>query len=185
VSTRLAQDETLDAATYKWFVQQQYCGVPLSSPIISAQAEKIDRQITGDSSEFKTIASWPWRVCMCHGISQVSISGEMQSANHTAASSYPSQLTQLSEAGGFTPEQLYNDNDTGVLLPQKVVADKSQEHNTKGSKAIKERITVVCCKTVSHKVKTLCIGKSRNPAVFIALIRGLFRLSTQAQRMHR
>ena len=36
---RLANDERLDAAQYRWFVQQQQNGVPLSGPILYAQAE--------------------------------------------------------------------------------------------------------------------------------------------------
>ena len=39
---RLANDKNLDAVLFKWFVQQQQSGVPLSRPIISAQEEKFN-----------------------------------------------------------------------------------------------------------------------------------------------
>lgn len=168
---RLAQDETLDTALYKWFVQTQHSGVPLSGPIISAQAEQFDRQINGDSSQFRASSGWLWHFCKRHGISQVSIRGETRSANQISATSYPSELKELIEAGNYAPEQIYNADETGVyykMLPDKTLAVKSQEQNGKGFKAIKERVTLLFAvnKTGSHKVKPLCIGKSKSPRCF-------------------
>ena len=72
---RLAKDKDLDAVLYKWFVQQQQSGVPLSGPIVCAQAEKFNQQLNGDSSDFKGSAGWLWRFCKRHGIGQIAISG--------------------------------------------------------------------------------------------------------------
>ena len=49
---RTAKDCDLDTAMYEWFVQQQQAGVPLSGPILAAQAESFDRRINGANSTF-------------------------------------------------------------------------------------------------------------------------------------
>jgi len=44
----------------------------------------------------------------------MAISGEIGLADHTAASSYPAQLKQLIDDGRFTPQQIYNADETGA-----------------------------------------------------------------------
>jgi len=72
---------------------------------------------------------------------------------------------------GYLPEQVYNADETGIyykMLPDKMLAVKSNEHRKEGFKAIKERLTLLFCvkKTGSHKLKPLCIGKSCQPRRF-------------------
>jgi hypothetical protein len=54
------------------------------------------------------------------------------------------------------------------MLPDKTLAIKSDETRKEGFKSIKERLTLLFCvnKTGSHKLKPLCIGKSRQPRCF-------------------
>ena len=73
---RTAKDVDLDTVLYTWFVQQQQGGVPLSGPIVSAQAEKFDKELNGATSEFKASSGWLWRFLKRHGIGQISISGD-------------------------------------------------------------------------------------------------------------
>jgi len=63
---RLPNDESLDAALYKWFVQQQQNGIPLSGTILCAQSEKSDKQLNGQSSLFKASSGCLWRFLKRH-----------------------------------------------------------------------------------------------------------------------
>ena len=168
---RTAKDTDLDTALYTWFVQQQANGVPLSGPIVCAQAEKFDRQINGNDSTFKASTGWLWRFNKRHGIGQITISGEIRSADDGAASSYPATLRKILQEGGYVDEQVYNADETGVyykMLPDKTLAVKTDDHRKEGFKAIKDRLTLLFTvnKTGSHKLKPLMIGKSRQPRCF-------------------
>lgn len=72
---KLANDNVLDSALYQWFVQARSEGVPISGPILKAQAEKFDRRINGDDSKFKASNGWLDRFKKRHAISQVLVSG--------------------------------------------------------------------------------------------------------------
>ena len=50
--TRFSRDAMLDTAMVTWFVQERQAGLPISGPIVKAQAEKLDKAINGDDSEF-------------------------------------------------------------------------------------------------------------------------------------
>ena len=68
-------------------------------------------------------------------------------------------------------EQIYNADETGIyykMLPDKTLAVKSDEHKKEGFKSIKDRLTLLFTvnKTGNHKLKPLCIGKSRAPRCF-------------------
>jgi len=95
---RMAQDQDLDTVVFKWFVKQQAtAGVPMSGPIIVAQAEIFDRQLNGENSTFKASKGWLWRFCKRHGIGQIAVSGEIRSADDDAATSFPAKLKELIE----------------------------------------------------------------------------------------
>ncbi|KAG6935897.1 tigger transposable element derived 5, partial [Chelydra serpentina] len=55
---KFANDERLDSALYQWFVQARSEGVPISGPILKAQAVKFDRLINGNYSKFKASNGW-------------------------------------------------------------------------------------------------------------------------------
>uniref|UniRef100_U3K4D9 Tigger transposable element derived 5 n=1 Tax=Ficedula albicollis TaxID=59894 RepID=U3K4D9_FICAL len=52
---RLANEEEIDRAVYAWFLALRQHGVPLSGPLIQAQAEAFARQIYGPECTFKQI----------------------------------------------------------------------------------------------------------------------------------
>ena len=165
---RRADDLDLDTVLYKWFVQQQASGVPLSGAILQAQAEKFAKSVNGADTSFKASQGWLSRFKQRHGIGQISISGEIRSADDGAANAYPAELKKIIDAGGYVAEQIYNADETGVyykMLPDKTLAIKSDEHRKEGFKSIKERVTLLFTvnKTGSHKLKPLLIGKSMNP----------------------
>uniref|UniRef100_A0A8C3IN05 HTH CENPB-type domain-containing protein n=1 Tax=Chrysemys picta bellii TaxID=8478 RepID=A0A8C3IN05_CHRPI len=96
---KFANDESLDSALYQWFVQACSEGVPISGPILKAQAEKFDRLINGNESKFKASNGWLDRFKKRHTISQVLVSGEIHSADKEAADSYPIELKKALSRG--------------------------------------------------------------------------------------
>uniref|UniRef100_A0A669P904 Tigger transposable element derived 5 n=1 Tax=Phasianus colchicus TaxID=9054 RepID=A0A669P904_PHACC len=143
---RLANEEEIDRAVYAWFLALRQHGVPLSGPLIQAQAEAFARQIYGPECTFKASHGWFWRWQKRHGISSQRIYGE--GALH-AEPEPPG-----SDTGGYGDEQIYNANVTGLywkLLP--------------GRTAPRQRVTVLLAAnlTGTHKLKPLVVGGLRNP----------------------
>jgi len=68
----------------------------------------------------------------------------------------------------YTPDNVYNADETGLFyraLPEHTYLFKKE--NAKGYKTLKERITVLCCASMSgKKQKLLVIRKNKNPRCF-------------------
>lgn len=65
--------------------------MPISGPIIQAQA-KMSQNLHREEQEFGSTTGWLKRFKGRHGISQVTIRGEQQSADLDVADSYPAEL---------------------------------------------------------------------------------------------
>uniref|UniRef100_A0A8C3F939 Transposase n=1 Tax=Chrysemys picta bellii TaxID=8478 RepID=A0A8C3F939_CHRPI len=153
------EEKLRNSALYQWFVQARSEVVPISGPILKAQAEKFDRLSNGNESKFKANNGWLDRFKKRHTISQVLVSGEIHSADKEAADSYPTELKKLLEEGCYTADQVYNCNETGLcfkMLPNQ------------GFKQRKDRVTLFFCvnKSGSHKLRPLMIRKARSPRCF-------------------
>ncbi len=164
---RTAENPTLDSAMYTWFVQEQRSGVPLSGPVVKAQAQKFSQELQPDT-DFVASQGWLWRFQKRHAISQVKITREKRSADMEAANGFPQQLKEYLEDNGLSDDQVYNCDETGLfpkMLPDRTLAVKSEKDKSAGFKQQKDRITLLfCCnRTGSQKLKLLCIGKSRSP----------------------
>ncbi|NXJ28150.1 TIGD5 protein, partial [Dicrurus megarhynchus] len=159
---RLANEEEIDRAVYAWFLALRQHGVPLSGPLIQAQAEAFARQIYGPECTFKASHGWFWRWQKRHGISSQRIYGEgglPAEPEHAPAA----RTEVLPDAGGYGDEQIYNANITRLfwkLLPSAGIS-ASQRRLARG-----ERVTVLLAAnlTGSHKLKPLVIGGLRDPA---------------------
>ncbi|XP_064414835.1 jerky protein homolog-like [Latimeria chalumnae] len=165
-----ASDAPLDTAVYNWFVQERAVGTPISGPIVKAQAEKFCKELNGENN-FAASQGWLDRFKRRHGISQVKISGEIRSADSEAANTFSDELKAYLEEEGFTEEQVYNADESGLyftMLPDTTLAAKNDEKKSEGFKQDKNRVTFLftCNKTGNHKLTPLCIGKSRQPRCF-------------------
>ncbi|KAG6940498.1 tigger transposable element derived 2 [Chelydra serpentina] len=135
------------------------------------EAKKFDRELNGECSNFKASSGWLWRFQKRHGISQIAISGEKHSADAAATQSYPAKLREILQAEGYSEERVYNANETGIyykMLPDKTLAVRTDERKKEVYKQAKDRLTLLFCVNVTgkHKLKPLCIGKSRMPRCF-------------------
>ncbi|XP_053322327.1 tigger transposable element-derived protein 5 [Spea bombifrons] len=166
---RLANEEEIDKAVYTWFVALRQQGIPLSGPVIQAQAETFAKQIYGDECTFKASHGWFWRWQKRHGISSQRIYGESE-ARATEIGPivvYPERPKTPTGDGGYGDEQIYNANLTGLywkLLPdqtRQVTLGKQPD----GYKKVKDRVTILLAAnlTGNHKLKPLVVGKPQDP----------------------
>ncbi|KAM6210946.1 tigger transposable element-derived protein 5 [Sarcoramphus papa] len=165
---RLANEEEIDRAVYAWFLALRQHGVPLSGPLIQAQAEAFARQIYGPECTFKASHGWFWRWQKRHGISSQRIYGEggLPTEPERAPAACPEALpVPAADAGGYGDEQIYNANVTGLywkLLPGQAGGATVAARRRL---APRERVTVLLAAnlTGSHKLKPLVVGGLRDP----------------------
>lgn len=90
---------------------------------------------------------------------------------------------------GITEQQMYNADESALyyrLLPKKTFV-AANEKGAPGSKTAKERLTFMLCANAdgSHKLKTLVIGKSKNPRCFKGFNNPLLYSSSKSAWMTR
>lgn len=168
---RLANEEEIDRAVYAWFLALRQHGVPLSGPLIQAQAEAFARQIYGPECTFKASHGWFWRWQKRHGISSQRIYGEgglpTEAERAPAAACPEAPPVPAADAGGYGDEQIYNANVTGLywkLLPGQT-GGATATTTARRRPAPRERVTVLLAAnlTGSHKLKPLVVGGLRDP----------------------
>ena len=140
--------------------------------MIKAKAKDIFRKVYPEKDESAFVASNGWfeRFKRRHGIRFLTISGEKLSADLSSITPYIHRLRGKMQEMNITENQLYNADESGLyyrLLPAKTFA-AANEKNAPGRKTAKERLTFMLCANAdgSHKLKTLVIGKSKNPRCF-------------------
>ncbi|XP_075067691.1 tigger transposable element-derived protein 5 [Mixophyes fleayi] len=166
---RLANEEEIDRAVYSWFITLRQQGIPLSGPLIQAQAETFAKQIYGEECTFKASHGWFWRWQKRHGISSQRIYGEseVRSADIDPVLVYPEQPKTPSGDGGYGDEQIYNANITGLYW--KLLPDQTHEmiiaKQPNGYKKVKDRVAILLAAnlTGNHKLKPLVVGKLQDP----------------------
>ena len=142
---RTAKDSDLDQAVYTWFVQRRHEGVPISGPLLRAQAEKFNREMNGDPT-FTATDGWLMRFKKRHAISQLTVCGEAKSADSEAADAYSDKLRALIAKYELCDDQVYNCDETAMfykMLPEKTLAEKKDKRSTEGYKRIKDRLTLL------------------------------------------
>ncbi|XP_036159772.1 tigger transposable element-derived protein 5 [Myotis myotis] len=182
---RLANEEEIDRAVYAWFLALRQHGVPLSGPLIQAQAEAFARQIYGPECTFKASHGWFWRWQKRHGISSQRIYGEaeppaagpalgppvkQETPPPPGAAPLPGRCPAPPAPpppaeGGYGDEQIYNANVTGLywkLLPEQAAPLGAGDC---GRRRRGDRVTVLLAAnlTGSHKLKPLVIGQLPDP----------------------
>ncbi|XP_063777208.1 tigger transposable element-derived protein 5 [Pseudophryne corroboree] len=166
---RLANEEEIDRAVYSWFIALRQQGIPLSGPIIQAQAEAFAKQIYGEECTFKASHGWFWRWQKRHGISSQRIYGdsEVRPADIDPVLAYPEQPKTPSNDGGYGDEQIYNANITGLYW--KLLPDQTHEmvvaKQPNGYKNVKDRVAILLAAnlTGNHKLKPLIVGRLHDP----------------------
>ncbi|XP_056378915.1 tigger transposable element-derived protein 5 [Hyla sarda] len=168
---RLANEEEIDRAVYSWFITLRQQGIPLSGPIIQAQAEMFAKQIYGEDCTFKASHGWFWRWQKRHGISSQRIYGEpeVRPSDMDTVLVYPEEQPKApANESGYGDEQIYNANVTGLywkLLPDQM-HEMSMAKQPRGYRRVKDRVAILLAAnlTGNHKLKPLIVGKLQDPA---------------------
>ncbi|XP_039623930.1 jerky protein homolog-like [Polypterus senegalus] len=155
------------------FARARNNGIPISGPVIQAQAEKLYKEIHGPDAdpEFTVSSGWLKRWKQRHSISQIKINDEIKLADTVAAEEFIPKFQQFIEEQQLIEEMIYNADETGFyykIPPDRTLAMKKDKTSKEGYKQIKDRVTMLfCCKwTGYHKLTPLCIGKFGSPRCF-------------------
>uniref|UniRef100_UPI00358E07B1 jerky protein homolog-like n=1 Tax=Myxine glutinosa TaxID=7769 RepID=UPI00358E07B1 len=165
---RQANDGDLDQAVYLWFEQQRAANIPISGPMVMEKAIALSKEMHGEDRKFTGSTGWLYRWKNRHGIRALKISGEDKSCDDAAAAEFIPELRNIIESEGYSPDQIYNADETGLFfkcLPDRTLASRKEEQRTTGYKKYKDRVTILVGTNASgeHKLRPLCIGKFQNP----------------------
>lgn len=130
--------------------------------------EKIKEAIKGSAyhdydMQFGSSSGWFKRFKQRH---RIKITGEAASADARAAAAFVDELDKIIAEGGYTPEQIFNMDETAIYLKQ-VPARYFIHQHVKFASGFKERATVLLGGNVAgFKLKPLVIWHSENPKAF-------------------
>lgn len=109
--------ENMEKALYVWIEDQTKKRVPVSTQIIQEKAIRLYNSLKSDNESLTFQASKGWfeRFKKRFSLHNVKIVGESASADHAAASQYPTKLKEFIESEGYKPEQVFNADETGMF----------------------------------------------------------------------
>ncbi|GLV46516.1 hypothetical protein CBL_20845 [Carabus blaptoides fortunei] len=146
--------------------------IPLDGSIIKQKALKIYKHLKENgescvSSDFVASKGWFEKFKKRFAIHSIKVPGESASADHEAARTYPEKIKKIIEENGYTPNQVFNADETGLWwkkMHNRTFISK-QEKCAPGFKASKDRITLLLCSNASGDfiTKPLLVHKSLNP----------------------
>jgi len=150
---------------WMWFNTKRATGIPLTGPLIKAQALRFKNEFGKD--KFNASNGWLRTWKNRYGIRAVNICGEKLSANHQAVDPFKEKFLTYIKAENITVDQVFNCDETGLnykMLPKTTLCAKNEEPPS-GLKGYKERVTVMACSNVSGTLKLplVVIGKSAKP----------------------
>lgn len=164
-----SKNPDLDKVMIEWFKQRRAEHVPLTGPMIIAQAKRYHEELNLTTPCEYTFG-WLDKFKKRHGIRQIRIHGEKLSADHDSAEVFIDEIETIIEEKKLSLEQIYNADETALFwryMPRRTLATL-EETKPSGVKDIKERLTALACANAAgtHKLKLMLIGKSARPQSF-------------------
>ena len=125
--------EKLDKACYMWFMQQRSKGAPVSGPLLQEKASQLfsDLYPDLDADSFKASSGWLHKFSCRHGMRAISLQGESLSADTSGVSDFQSKLLGAIEDEGYTLNQIFNADETGLLwrlMPSRTLVHNGEKH---------------------------------------------------------
>lgn len=165
---RSGQNNDVDQALKEWFFMAREKNLPISGPLLKTKAEELARIM--NKTDFRATNGWFSRWLKRENITYVTPHGEQGDADHAAADEWI-QNVWPTLASEYPPSSIFNADECGLYfraLPENTFAFKYE--NIRGFKISKERITLLCCVSMSgEKKELLVIGKSKRPHCFIGV----------------
>lgn len=122
---------------------------------------------------FQASSGWVQKFKARHNIKSCVISGEAASADQEAAGEYPESLKNIIEEGQYTPDQIFNMDETNFYwktMPRRTfITAKSAK--VRGRKAIKERFTLLFAMNASGtcRLKPTVVHRAKRPRAYKGL----------------
>lgn len=149
--------------------------VPLSGLAIRQQAltfyNFLKKKQPENSSVETFVASRGWfeKFKARFSLHNVSFAGEKASADVEAATKFPPELRKLIAEKGYSPDQIFNCDKTGLYwkkMPSRTYLTKN-EKSAPGFKVSKDRFMLLFCANLSgtFRCKPMLVYKSENPRV--------------------
>nr|XP_054919021.1 tigger transposable element-derived protein 4-like [Dermacentor andersoni] len=163
---RTAAHPELEEALLRWVVDSRNANLPLSGPLIMAQAERFALMMHIDA--FKASEGWCARFRERHGLIFKTVCGERGAVNEDVANNWKNAQL-LEHIAAYDPNDIFKADETALFfkaLPDKTVTMKGDP--CIGSKRSKERVTILLA---ANMTGTECwplvvIGKAQKPRCF-------------------
>ncbi|XP_067125817.1 tigger transposable element-derived protein 1-like [Centruroides vittatus] len=177
---RTSLHEKMEKLLMVWVTEKQLQGGTLTQSIICEKAraiygdllKQIPHTSTNEESEdsFKASRGWFDNFKKRTGIHSVVRHGEAASSDVKAAEAYIKTFSELIEAKGYIPQQVFNCDETGLFwkrMPNRTYIT-AEEMMMPGHKPMKDRLTLALCANASGdcKIKPLLVYHSENPRAF-------------------
>ena len=92
---------------------------PMTQFKVKALYKEVARKTSvTDPSEFKTSRGCSFNFINCHGLRKIKVSGETASSDISAVQVFPSGLQGIIQEGGYTADQIFNADKTGMQKRQ-------------------------------------------------------------------
>lgn len=162
---RVGKDPEVEKALKNWFTVVRERDGRVGGDILRAKAEQL-ASVMGKEN-FKATNGWFSRWRKRENLVYKKPQGEQREADHVAADSWIKEVwpTIISE---YAPADIYNADETALYfraLPEHTYALRNEK--TKGVKISKERVTILCCASMTGEKRALfMIGKAKSPRCF-------------------
>ena len=142
--------EKMEKALNIWIDDCCQKRIPLGGNLIKQKALKIYNHLkeNGESSvnpNFLASNGWLEKFKRRFSLHSMKIQGEIASADHEAARTYPEKFKKIIEEQGYTAHQIFNADETGLWwkkMPSRTFISKN-EKTAPGFKVSKDRITLL------------------------------------------
>ncbi|XP_042227670.1 tigger transposable element-derived protein 1-like isoform X2 [Homarus americanus] len=159
-----------------WIEDQTQRNVLINTMIIQEKAKSLYNDLqkkedaTSEAKHFQASKGWFERFKKRHNLHAIKTICEAASPDTEATRKYPDELKKIIDEGGYTPEQVYNVDETELYwkrLPATTFICK-EEKSASGFKASKDHLTVLLGGNAAGdmKLKPLLVYHSENPRAF-------------------
>ncbi|GBO43886.1 Tigger transposable element-derived protein 1 [Araneus ventricosus] len=175
---RSSLHEKMEKLLMVWVTEKQLKGDTLTQGIICEKARAIygdllnqsPRTSTDEASEdsFKASRGWFDNFRKRKGIHSAVRHGEAASSDVKAAEDHLKTSSELIEANGYIPQQVFNCNETGLFwkkMPNRTYIT-AEEKIMPGHKPMKDRLTLALCANASGDCKIKPLLYLENPRAF-------------------
>ena len=174
---RTSAMEKMERMLRLWVEDQTHRNMPLSQAIVQAKARSLWEAVKeeGSTEEFSASRGWFDRFRKRASLHSVRIQGEAASADTVAAEEYPAILADIVKEKGFSPQQVYNIDETGLFwkkMPSRTYIAQ-EEKTAPGFKAAKDRLTLLLGgNAAGEKLKPMLVYCSENPRALKGVVKG-------------